>query len=104
MRRYVVHCLNIFRKGRGVVFCVEIEPASLQGLKGEPSDKIVSRNRHQLVTAVYVAIMGGSFSSPIENVINYLINQTRQTTGGDCVIHIYLSTMSILLEKLIIVW
>ena len=27
-------------------FCVEIEP-SLQGLKGEPSNKIGSRNRHQ---------------------------------------------------------
>ena len=35
LRRYVVRCLNILITGRGVV-CVEIEPASLQGLKGKP--------------------------------------------------------------------
>ena len=29
----------------GVVFCIEIEPASLQGLKVEPPNKIGSRNR-----------------------------------------------------------
>ena len=39
--------VNIMAKGRDVVVFVEIEPASLQGLKGEPSNKIGSRNRHQ---------------------------------------------------------
>ena len=38
--------VNTLRKGKGVVFCVKIELASLQGLKGEPSNKIDSRNRH----------------------------------------------------------
>ena len=47
LRRYVGHCVNTLRKGRGVVFCVDIELASLQGLKGEPSNKIGSRNGHQ---------------------------------------------------------
>ena len=36
------HCVNTSRKGKGVVFCVEIEPATLQGLKREQSNKIGS--------------------------------------------------------------
>ena len=35
-------------------FCVEIEPASLQGLKGELSNKIGSRNRHQYISHNYI--------------------------------------------------
>ena len=33
-------------------FCVQIEPASLQGLKSESSNKIGSRNRHQSLFCV----------------------------------------------------
>ena len=58
-RRNIVKLLSniyTFEQVRGLLckekkkrrFCVEIEPASLQGLKGEPSNKIGSRNRHHL--------------------------------------------------------
>ena len=62
-RRNIVKLLSntyTFEKARGPLFkyiekrkrrcfCVEIEIASLQGLKGGPSNKIGSRNRHENV-------------------------------------------------------
>ena len=42
------HCCKYYiEKRKRRCLCVEIEPAILQGLKGEPSNKIGYRNRHQ---------------------------------------------------------
>ena len=48
LNEYSIQCanntswtVNTLRKGRGVVFCIEIEPASLQGLKGKHQIRLV---------------------------------------------------------------
>ena len=46
----MVHCCKYMRRRvRGGYFCIKIEPTSLQGLKGERSIEIGSRNRHQMI-------------------------------------------------------
>ena len=51
----MVHDCKCIEKRKRRCLCVEIEPASLQGLKGEPSNKIDSRNRHLIRCSKYGA-------------------------------------------------
>ena len=49
----MIYCCKYIEKRKRRCFRVKIEPASFPGLKGEPSNKIGSRNRHQCDTKEY---------------------------------------------------